>query len=128
MNHALHATCVAWFGRGVLITGPSGSGKSTLALKLIERGWMLVADDAVIVENGIARGLPKSGGWLMQAGNAPQRLPYRVSVPLVLKVALYTPSFQNHPSAPAIIQLLAHAPNLADLVVHHLIVNATALP
>jgi HPr kinase/phosphorylase len=124
MNHALHATCVAWCGRGVLITGPSGSGKSTLALELIHRGWMLVADDAVIVENGIARGLPKSGGWLMLAGKAPQRLPYRLHVPLVLSLVLSHGEREDMTS----IHLPAHTPNLADLVVHHLIVNGTTLP
>ena len=41
----LHASCVAWRGRGVLITGPSGSGKSTLALALMALGCDLVADD-----------------------------------------------------------------------------------
>ena len=45
-----HATTVArWIPAtgwtGVLITGPSGSGKSDLALRLIGRGWRLVADD-----------------------------------------------------------------------------------
>ena len=50
MNNApIHATSVArwtplgW--RGVLLTGPSGAGKSDLALRLIARGWRLVADD-----------------------------------------------------------------------------------
>ena len=46
---AVHATAIARHGRegwrGVLLTGPSGSGKSDLALRLIERGWRLVADD-----------------------------------------------------------------------------------
>lgn len=47
----VHAGCLArrlnggW--RGVLITGPSGAGKSDLALRLMERGWALVADDRV---------------------------------------------------------------------------------
>ncbi len=30
---------------GVLLRGPSGAGKSDLALRLIDRGWRLVADD-----------------------------------------------------------------------------------
>lgn len=50
----LHATAVAQWqaGRGwraILISGPSGAGKSDLALRLIGRGWRLVADDSVHV-------------------------------------------------------------------------------
>ncbi|MFZ9950137.1 MAG: HPr kinase/phosphorylase, partial [Gemmobacter sp.] len=45
----LHASCVAFAGRGVLILGPSGSGKSGLALGLIALGAGLVADDAVLI-------------------------------------------------------------------------------
>ena len=41
----LHASCVAWDGRAVLIIGASGSGKSTLALELMAYGAQLVADD-----------------------------------------------------------------------------------
>ncbi|WP_417517130.1 HPr kinase/phosphorylase [Minwuia sp.] len=41
----VHATCIARDGRGLLITGPSGSGKSDLALRMLGRGWLLVADD-----------------------------------------------------------------------------------
>ena len=43
----LHATAVAIDGNGVLLTGPSGSGKSDLALRLIDRGAVLISDDAV---------------------------------------------------------------------------------
>ena len=43
----VHATCVALGARAVLLTGPPGSGKSDLALRLIDRGWRLVADDQV---------------------------------------------------------------------------------
>lgn len=41
----LHASCVAFGGRGVLILGPSGAGKSALALQLMALGAALVADD-----------------------------------------------------------------------------------
>ena len=46
----LHGTVAArWTSaagwRGVLITGAPGAGKSDLALRLIGRGWRLVADD-----------------------------------------------------------------------------------
>ncbi|KAF0675555.1 HPr kinase/phosphorylase [Profundibacterium mesophilum] len=45
----LHASCVAWDGRAVLILGPSGSGKSRLALQLMAYGAELVADDRTCV-------------------------------------------------------------------------------
>jgi hypothetical protein len=53
----IHASCVAFNLSdcpaeverervfGVLLRGPSGAGKSDLALRLIDRGWHLVADD-----------------------------------------------------------------------------------
>lgn len=43
----LHATCVSLGGAGLLCLGVPGSGKSSLALRLMERGWSLVADDQV---------------------------------------------------------------------------------
>lgn len=49
----IHATSIARFGpggwQGVLITGRSGAGKSDLALRLLLRGWRLVADDYSLV-------------------------------------------------------------------------------
>jgi serine kinase of HPr protein (carbohydrate metabolism regulator) len=45
----LHASCVAFDGRAVLISGLSGSGKSDLALRLLDRGFSLVSDDRTIV-------------------------------------------------------------------------------
>ena len=43
--HRLHASCVAFDGRAVLILGPSGAGKSALALALMGLGARLVSDD-----------------------------------------------------------------------------------
>lgn len=43
----LHASCVAFRGSGVVISGNSGSGKSTLALQLLAFGCDLVSDDQV---------------------------------------------------------------------------------
>jgi len=49
---AVHgASCVAIGGRAVLIEGPPGSGKSSLALALIDRGALLVGDDAVTLSH-----------------------------------------------------------------------------
>lgn len=45
----IHATAVAREGRAVLLLGPPGAGKSDLALRLIDRGWRLVADDRVVL-------------------------------------------------------------------------------
>jgi RNase adaptor protein for sRNA GlmZ degradation len=45
----IHATAVALEGHAVLLIGPSGAGKSDLALRLIDRGWRLVADDRVVL-------------------------------------------------------------------------------
>jgi hypothetical protein len=49
----LHANAVAAFGpegwRAVLISGDSGAGKSELTLRLLGRGWRLIADDYSLV-------------------------------------------------------------------------------
>jgi RNase adaptor protein for sRNA GlmZ degradation len=45
----VHATAVALDGLAVLLMGPSGAGKSDLALRLVDRGWRLVADDRVVL-------------------------------------------------------------------------------
>jgi serine kinase of HPr protein (carbohydrate metabolism regulator) len=46
-----NVSCVAIAGRGILIEGEPGSGKSSLALALIDRGAVLVGDDAVTLES-----------------------------------------------------------------------------
>lgn len=43
----IHASCVEWQNKGILLIGASGKGKSTGALALIEKGAILIADDYV---------------------------------------------------------------------------------
>jgi hypothetical protein len=42
----LHAGCVAYGGRGVLLCGDSGAGKSSLAYACARAGWTYVSDDS----------------------------------------------------------------------------------
>ena len=72
----------------MLLTGPPGSGKSDLLLRLLARGFSLVADDRVDIQDGIARAPGALGGLLEVRGLGIMRLPYVESVPLVLVVEL----------------------------------------
>lgn len=55
---ALHAGCVAWGTRGLLIPGISGAGKTTLTAWLLHQGAAYVTDELVLVsrERGLATG------------------------------------------------------------------------
>lgn len=53
----LHGSCVSRDAAAVLLLGPSGSGKSDLVLRLVGRGWVLVADDQVVID-GLAVSAP----------------------------------------------------------------------
>lgn len=48
----VHAACVDWQGRGVLLCGDSGAGKSSLAFACARAGWTYVTDDASFLPNG----------------------------------------------------------------------------
>jgi hypothetical protein len=48
----VHAACVAWQGRGVLLCGDSGAGKSSLAFACARAGATYVSDDASFVLHG----------------------------------------------------------------------------
>jgi HPr kinase/phosphorylase len=84
----LHASCVARQGAWVLLLGPAGAGKSDLALRLLSRGFELVADDQVEITDGIARAPPALAGLLEVRGLGIMRLPHASEAQLALAVEL----------------------------------------
>ena len=91
----LHATAVALDGRCVLLLGPSGAGKSDLALRLLDRGWRLVADDYVVLvqEKGVlwASAPPLLAGLIEVRGVGIMPEPALARAPVVLALDLATP-------------------------------------
>ncbi len=53
--HAVHAGCVAWNDRGVLLCGDSGAGKSTLSYACARAGWEYISDDMCLLMDGPQR-------------------------------------------------------------------------
>jgi HPr kinase/phosphorylase len=84
----LHGSCVSKDGNAVLVVGPPGSGKSDLALRLLSRGFELVADDQVDVKDGIASSPAEIAGLLEARGVGIVRLPYQIHARLALIVEL----------------------------------------
>jgi HPr kinase/phosphorylase len=72
----------------ILLLGPAGAGKSDLLLRLIDRGFALVADDQVLVENGLARAPKALAGLLEVRGLGIFRLPYLPQARLRLVIQL----------------------------------------
>lgn len=64
----LHGSCVSRDAAAVLLLGPSGSGKSDLSLRLIARGWVLVADDQVAIDGVAVSAPPALRGMLEVRG------------------------------------------------------------
>ncbi|MGI4941046.1 MAG: HPr kinase/phosphorylase [Janthinobacterium lividum] len=97
----IHASCAARGGQGVLLLGPSGSGKSDLLLRLLDRGFTLVADDRVEWEDGRLRPQPALAGLLEIRGLGILRLPHAAEARLALAVQLEAgerlPQPERHP-------------------------------
>lgn len=64
----LHGSCASRDAAAVLLLGPPGSGKSDLLLRLIARGWVLVADDQVVVDGVAVSAPPALRGMLEVRG------------------------------------------------------------
>jgi HPr kinase/phosphorylase len=84
----IHGSCASRTGDGVLLIGPPGAGKSDLLLRLLARGFDLVADDRVEIVDGIARPVVALAGLLEVRGLGIVRLPYVASTRLALAVEL----------------------------------------
>jgi len=88
-----HASCAArrepdgGFS-AVFLRGPAGSGKSDLLLRLLSAGFTLVADDQVMVEDGMASAVPALAGILEVRGLGLFRLPFVAAAPVRLVVRL----------------------------------------
>jgi HPr kinase/phosphorylase len=84
----VHASCAARNGDGVLLLGPPGAGKSDLVLRLLNHGFVLVADDRVQIDDGYARPVSGLAGLLEVRGLGILRMPHLAPVRLRLAVTL----------------------------------------
>jgi HPr kinase/phosphorylase len=94
----IHASCAARNGAGVLLFGPPGVGKSDLTLRLIDRGFLLVADDRVEIEDGLARSPAPLAGLIEVRGLGLLRLPHCAQARRALAVQLSTEATERLPS------------------------------
>jgi len=119
----MHGSCASRNGNAVLVVGPSGSGKSDLVLRLIARGFELVADDQVEICDGVISAPAELAGLLEARGLGILRLPYCKQARLTLIVELgMPPERMPAPLAHAelgrpIVRIDAAAASAADRVV-----------
>lgn len=95
----IHASCAARNGSGVLLLGAPGSGKSDLLLRLLDRGFQLVADDQVDLVGDIAQPPDALAGLLEIRGLGIMQMSYTAPVRVVLSVQLAHPERLPSPAA-----------------------------
>lgn len=86
----LYGSCAALNDDGVLLLGPSGSGKSDLLLRLLDRGFLLVADDQVHIDGEFASAPPTLAGMIELWGVGLFKVPAIRTARLRLAVRLGT--------------------------------------
>ena len=108
----MHASCAAREGLGILLTGAPGSGKSDLLLRLLDRGFSLVADDQVeIGTDGMARPPSSLAGLLEVRGLGLMRLPFLREARPVLVAELAQEATSRLPAGR--VEQLLHLPAIA---------------
>ena len=127
----IHGSAAAWGSEAVLFRGLSGAGKSDLVLRLIGRGWQLVADDQVMLEGEEVSAPPALRGMLEIRGlgifaSLPVASPARLClvVDLVAREAvprLPEPAFWQSPAG-AVPRITLHAfeASACDKIIHAL--------
>jgi len=86
----IHGSCAARSGAAVILLGPSGAGKSDLVFRLLDRGFELVADDRVELQDGWASAPEPLAGLLELRGLGLIRVPHltRAQIALVVELGL----------------------------------------
>ena len=84
MSEDIHARA----DQGLLLLGPPGAGKSDLLLRLLDRGYELVADDQVELDGTVASAPAPLAGLLEIRGLGIIRRAFRAAVGVVLVVRL----------------------------------------
>ncbi len=87
----MHGSCVSRSGEAVLLVGAPGAGKSDLALRLLARGFDLVADDQVDLRDGYVSPPDRLAGLLEVRGIGIVRLPHAAPAHLALVAELGPP-------------------------------------
>lgn len=130
MKIRIHASCAARDDAGVLLLGPPGCGKSDLLLRLIDRGFVLVADDRVDIDAGMAAPATGLEGLVEMRGLGILRLMHRAPVRLLLACEIPAredttwpprlPEPTRHPLGLPMLRLDAAASSAPLLIAHAL--------